>query len=126
VIKRSHYIQPDTVLASRPGWWSSCTVTRRLPISQTNFTTAPAGWPRRRPSTGPAITGSWARLLRRILEVDPLLCPRCGVEMKIVAVITEPKVVDAILRSLARGMCRDPFVERAPPAPAVGGTATIH
>ena len=41
--------------------------------------------------------------------------------MKIVAVITEPKVVDAIRRSLARGACRDPFAERAPPAPAVGG-----
>jgi len=46
--------------------------------------------------------------------------------MKVVSVITEPKVVDAILRSLARGACRDPFAERAPPAPAVGGTATIQ
>ena len=71
-------------------------------------------------------TGSWARLLRRILEVDPLLCARCGVEMKIVSVITEPKAVDATLRSLARGACRDPFAERAPPTPAVGGTATIQ
>jgi hypothetical protein len=24
---------------------------------------------------------SWARLLHRILEVDPLLCPKCGTEM---------------------------------------------
>ena len=80
------------------------------------------------PPNGPpgSRTNSWAHLLRRILEVDPLLCPRCGVEMKIVAVITEPKVVDAILLSLTRGMCRDPFAERAPPPPAVGGTATIQ
>jgi hypothetical protein len=63
-------------------------------------------------------TGSWARLLRRILEVDPLLCPRCGVEIKIVSVITDSKVVDAILRSLSLGACRDPFAERGPPAPA--------
>ena len=33
---------------------------------------------------------SWARLLRRILEVDPLLCSRCGIEMTIVSVITDP------------------------------------
>ena len=46
--------------------------------------------------------------------------------MKIVAVITEPKVVDAILRSLARGACRDPFAERAPPTPAVVGAAAIQ
>ena len=80
------------------------------------------------PPNGPpgSRTGSWARLLRRILEVDPLLCPRCGVEMKIVAVITAPKVVDAILWSLSRGACRDPFAERAPPTPAVGGAATIQ
>ncbi len=24
----------------------------------------------------------WAELLRRILEVDPLACPRCGEEMR--------------------------------------------
>ena len=36
---------------------------------------------------------SWARLLRRIYEVDPLVCPRCGEEMKVVSVITDPVVV---------------------------------
>ena len=45
---------------------------------------------------------SWARLLRRILEVDPLLCPACGDEMRIVAVITNAEVVDRILGHLAR------------------------
>jgi hypothetical protein len=33
----------------------------------------------------------WAQLLRRIFEVDPLACPRCGEEMRIVSFITEPK-----------------------------------
>ena len=28
---------------------------------------------------------SWARLPRKVLEVDPLLCARCGAAMKIVA-----------------------------------------
>jgi hypothetical protein len=39
----------------------------------------------------------WANLLRRILEVDPLACPRCGEEMRIVAFITEPRAIDRIL-----------------------------
>ena len=87
----------------------------------------PAGEAASPPGHSPVTrAGSWARLLRRILEVEPLLCPRCGAEMKVVSVITEPKVVDAILRSLARGGCRDPVAERAPPPPAVGCAATIQ
>ena len=43
---------------------------------------------------------SWARLVRRIYEVDPLLCPRCSGPLSLVAVITDQKVVTAILRHL--------------------------
>ena len=56
---------------------------------------------------------SWARLLRKVLEVDPLLCPQCQVEMKIVSVITDPVVVDSILRHVDEGGGHDPH---APPA----------
>ena len=59
---------------------------------------------------------SWARLLRRVLEVDPLLCPQCQVEMKIVSVITDPVVVDSILRHVEQGGGHDPHDARAPPA----------
>jgi hypothetical protein len=62
---------------------------------------------------------SWARLLRRIYEVDPLLCPRCCVEMRVVAVIQGQAVVDRILRHRERTGCDDPFeqaaIGRAPP-----------
>ncbi len=44
----------------------------------------------------------WAELLRRIFEVDPLACPRCGQQMRIVAFITEPRVIDLILDHLCR------------------------
>ena len=45
----------------------------------------------------------WAELLRLIFEVDPLRCPRCGqMTMRIVAFITEPKVIDRILDHLQR------------------------
>jgi hypothetical protein len=54
----------------------------------------------------------------RILEVHPLWCPRCGVEMKVVSVITEPAVVDGILSHVRWAGDRDPFGERAPPAAA--------
>jgi len=38
----------------------------------------------------------WALLLARIYEVLPLLCPRCGGEMRIIAFITEAAVIRAI------------------------------
>lgn len=52
---------------------------------------------------------NWARLLHRIFEIDPLPCPKCGTEMKVVSVITEPEVIDKILKSIARTGGRDPF-----------------
>ena len=52
---------------------------------------------------------SWARLLRKIFEVDPLLCPQCGVGMRPVAVIEETAVVDRILRHLWRVGGNDPW-----------------
>jgi hypothetical protein len=71
--------------------------------------------PQPEPTPSPS-RASWARLLRRIFEIDPLLCAACGSAMKIVSVITEPKVIDAILRHLAKTGGRDPFEGRAPPA----------
>ena len=59
---------------------------------------------------------AWARMIRKVFEVDPLLCPRCGVEMEIVAWITEPSVVDAILRHRREHGLVSPFEARAPPA----------
>jgi hypothetical protein len=44
----------------------------------------------------------WAELLRRIFEVDPLACPRCGEQMRIVAFVTEPQIIDRILDHLRR------------------------
>jgi len=44
---------------------------------------------------------SWAALIRRVYEVDPLLCV-CGVTMRIVAVITERSVITKILAHLGK------------------------
>ena len=45
---------------------------------------------------------SWARLIKKIYEVDPLVCRRCGSPMRILAVITDPDEVKNILRHLIK------------------------
>jgi len=57
---------------------------------------------------------TWARLLAKIFEADPLLCPRCGREMKIVNLIDSTcPAVERILRHLK--LWDRP--ERPPPPP---------
>ena len=53
----------------------------------------------------------WARLIAKVLEVDPLRCS-CGATMRIVAVIVDPLVIRKILDHLARPEAR----AYAPPA----------
>ena len=45
---------------------------------------------------------SWARLIQKVYEVDPLICEKCGHEMKVIAVITNPHEVQKILECLKR------------------------
>ncbi|MBI3843885.1 MAG: hypothetical protein HY292_04515 [Planctomycetes bacterium] len=59
---------------------------------------------------------SRARLLRNLLEVDPLVCGYCGATMQVIAVITDPGGIDRILHFRASGGCHDSFAGRAPPA----------
>ena len=44
----------------------------------------------------------WANLISKIYEVGPLMCPRCGCDMKIIAVITDPDEVKKILKHLRK------------------------
>ena len=39
---------------------------------------------------------AWARLLAKLYEADPLVFCRCGLPMRVVAVITEPQQVRKI------------------------------
>src|SRR4030042_5525298 len=54
------------------------------------------------PMTGShaACRSAWARLIAKVYEIDPLVCPRCGSEMRLIAVITDPAEVRKILRHL--------------------------
>ncbi|MDP3012347.1 MAG: hypothetical protein Q8N27_06470 [Candidatus Hydromicrobium sp.] len=40
---------------------------------------------------------SWERLIKKIYEVDPLTCPKCGIDMRIIAFIEDYKVIKKIL-----------------------------
>jgi hypothetical protein len=39
-------------------------------------------------------------MIRKVYEVDPLTCPRCGGAMRVVAFLTEHDVVDRIIEYL--------------------------
>jgi len=43
---------------------------------------------------------SWAALIKRVFEVDPLVCPKCSGKMKIKGFVTEAKEITAILHLL--------------------------
>ncbi len=57
---------------------------------------------------------SWARLIRKVYEVDPLLRPGCGQTMRIIAVIERPAVIRQILEHLGLSCVFASL--RAPPA----------
>jgi hypothetical protein len=42
----------------------------------------------------------WAEMMRKVYGVDPLLCPSCGGQMKIISFIEEHKVMDKIIDHL--------------------------
>lgn len=44
----------------------------------------------------------WARLIAKVYEVDPLVCTKCGGEMKVVAVIIDSVEVEKILKHLVK------------------------
>jgi hypothetical protein len=43
---------------------------------------------------------TWRECIKKVYEVDPLCCPRCGGEMKIISFITDPQVIRQILEHL--------------------------
>jgi hypothetical protein len=68
---------------------------KKGPASETGHE-APAGLPAKK--TGSA----WAKLISKIYEVDPLICPHCGSTLKIVAIITDSIEVKKILKCLMK------------------------
>jgi len=60
----------------------------------------------------PVPSKGWAEMIRKVYEVDPMICPRCGGRMRVVAFLTEYAVVDRIIRHLELTF----VAEKPPPA----------
>ena len=59
---------------------------------------------------------SWAELLKRVFQMDLSTCPDCGGNLKFIAAITEPAVIDEILTHLELPTTPPTFhPPRAPP-----------
>ena len=53
---------------------------------------------------------TWMQRLRRVYDIDISVCPHCGGALKVLAVITEPVVIAAILAHVAKREARAPPV----------------
>ncbi|MDH4220619.1 MAG: hypothetical protein OEY18_05700 [Candidatus Aminicenantes bacterium] len=60
----------------------------------------------------PISSKGWADMIRKVYEVDPLVCPKCGGMMKVIAFLTDYVVVDRIVHHL-----KLTFVAERPPPP---------
>jgi hypothetical protein len=58
----------------------------------------------------PVPSKGWAAMIRKVYEVDPMICPKCGGTMKVVVFITEYAAVDRIIDHL-----KLTFVAEKPP-----------
>ena len=52
----------------------------------------------------------WSYFIRKVYEADPLTCPKCQGEMRIISFIDQPEVIKKILQHL--GLCEE---SHAPP-----------
>ena len=59
---------------------------------------------------------NWARLIQKIYEVDPLLCPKCSSEMRVIAFIENQDVIKKTLNYL------DLWVIKRKPRPTANST----
>ena len=97
----------------------------KWPLWQHVAAHAPLGWKRthEQDSTNPrseppmrtlpecASRSAWARLIAQVYEVNPLVCPRCTSEMRVLAVITNAVEVKKILRHLIKIGCPPPGLD---------------
>jgi Putative transposase/Transposase zinc-binding domain len=44
-----------------------------------------------------AAKAAWAKMIRKVYEVDPFACPKCGAQMRVIALIEDPAVIERIL-----------------------------
>jgi Putative transposase len=77
--------------------------------------------PRRSPSK------KWRELIKKVWEADPLRCPKCSREMRIVSLIDQEDVIERILRHLGlwqEGCACIPAPTRRAKRPSIRGSTT--
>jgi hypothetical protein len=58
--------------------------------------------PKKRPSS------SWARCVKLVFEVDPLICPKCGSQMKIKSFVTDSRQIERLCKHAGETSWRAP------------------
>jgi hypothetical protein len=107
-IPRANLVRYHGVLAPVASWRNEI-VPRRPDVDDTCLHVPPGGWV-------PADRVPWAQLIRRVFLVDVLKCARCGGQRELVATITDPVAVRAILEHLGLDPSDfGPAPARAPP-----------
>jgi hypothetical protein len=117
---RKHRHRYHGVLAPNAPLRSAVTAYAGLPVSRpSSAPTAAEAKPTLTEGEGKAPSRTaylWAVLLARIYEVLPLICPRCGGEMQLIAFVTEPASVKRILTHLGEPTTPPPVSPaRSPP-----------
>jgi hypothetical protein len=98
------------------GWYSNRARGER---AKKVFTQAGAALPVPVPGEDPATAfaarakATWARLIRKVYEADPLECPKCKGPMRVIALIEDPGIIRRILEHL--GLWAPLPTERSPP-----------
>jgi hypothetical protein len=71
---------------------------------------------------------SWARLIQKIYEVEPLTCPKCRGTMRIISSIEDQEVIKTILNHLGLWLIRSrpPVKAHAPPSREYAVDGSYH
>ena len=109
-----------TMSGGRRNMAGSAAVSRVAAIESGSASGAKQSRPRQRRPPNPSAARrrpnpTWAMLIKRVYEVDPLACPQCGGAMELIAFIEPPQgaVIEKILRHCGLWLASQP---RPPPA----------
>ena len=107
----THIAQPYEKLTNYHGYYSNRSRGKRKKEQKTSQP-AESTSETQSEKAPPASRKSWARLIKKVYEVDPLVCPKCSAPLKLIAVIEDP---DVIYRILKHCHLLDPEQEPRPP-----------
>ena len=111
---RFHMVRYHGVLAPAAKWRSQIVPQPAEDITEEAVCCAGTDGSRNSESSPPSRrpNDTWARLLRRVFQIDVLGCPRCGGRLRILAAIRSPEAIQRILGCLG-------LASRAPPIAGV-------